>query len=854
LIKVPVYKKKETSLIQASPLLSKQKSSSQKGLPPLHKVFIGLCQELMSEVGEKKGSGSNPQKRPPETQLLTETLSQIGFYTVSKLFLLALWQENQLIPETSLQQKWEAFSSLCAQIEASHPIDLKGGITFPHQSSPYSGFTPSVIFQEKALEAFQPFMPSLVLNEPENPQDFFGDFYEQMTSSLSKKKQGQYFTPMALAQYLVEKSLPELFVHTHSPWKAYEPAMGSGRFLLALAGKLYHYFQSHPEERKTLQQRNHLPLLMGADIDLFATHLSLLNFLIWMTPLLQAKQPLPFSLHLSCNNSLSLIEDVPSFGLSVNYCFGNPPFIGEKGQKELFQKTLRQYPGWKPYYRGKMDYFYFFIHLGIEKLEEGGRLAFVTTRYWLTADGAQGLREAILAHCKIIELVEFEKTDVFDLAGGQHTLLVILEKTQDKTTREGHHPLWTLIKGSKGNPIKTLNSLSASSPWVETVKHTTSQGRAPQKQALPSEIPLFSWHPSSCSDLESLLQSMTAMGTPLAKILQDQQGVISGADRVTQAHLNRLDPLWVSTHQIQRGEGIFCLSPKELQAFKKSNGPLSLAEMECIKPFYKNSHVHPYGLSQQDETTASVLLYLTDKTPLESVPHLIHHLERFKPILETKRECQQGKIPWYSLHWPRNPDSLNASSLVTARRGKWNAFAMAPVGWFENSDLTVLTLKDISPSETKTFNGLLYYMGLLNSSLLDVWMAHRGKSKGKLREYYATPLRKIPLLPLETMKEAPTLCRWVQEMMDIQENLLRSAPTEVQPLLKSARPEDYLKRYLTQETKKPSQPTPGKTKKGLDIPDQLSQLGKLQHQINDWVFNAYQLSKAERLLIEDMTK
>ncbi|MBY0403202.1 MAG: SAM-dependent methyltransferase, partial [Cyanobacteria bacterium] len=788
-------------MLQPSTVLSKSKSSSQKGSQSLHKIFIGLCQELMTEIGEAAASGAKSHKHQTEIHLSSEVLSQISFYTVSKLFLLTLWQENQLIPETSPQQTWEAFSDLCAQIEASQAIELEGGIAFPHQPSFFNRHTPSDTFQKKALKLLKPFMSSHVLNDPENPQDFLGDFYEKMTPSLSKKKQGQFFTPMSLAQYLVDRSLPELFKDIHTPWRAYEPAMGSGRFLLALAGKLYQYFQSHPQEPKALQQRNHLPLLMGADIDLFAAHLSLLNFLIWMTPFLQAQHPLPFTLHLACKNSLSLIEESPSFGAPVNYCFGNPPFIGEKGQKELFQKTLLQYPSWRSYYQGKMDYFYFFIHLGIEKLQEGGRLAFVTTRYWLTADGAKGLREAILAHCKIIELIEFEKTNVFNLAGGQHTLLVILEKTQDKTSRESHHPQWSLIKGSKGNPIKTLSSLSAGSPWIETVKHTTSQGGVPLKHALRSEIPLFSWHPSSSSDLESLLQRVKTKGIPLSELLQDQQGVISGADRVTQAHLNRLDPRWATTHQIHLGEGIFCLSPQERQTFQKANGPLTLTELECIKPFYKNSHVYPYGLSQQDETTSSALLYLTDETPLESVPNLIHHLERFKPILETKRECQQGKIPWYSLHWPRNPDILNAQSLVTARRGKWNAFAMAPVGWFENSDLTVLTLKAISPSETKqTLHGLLYYMGLLNSSLLDVWMAHRGKSKGHLREYYATPLRKLPLLPLETMKEAPTLCRWVQEMIHIQVDLLRTAPAEVHPLLKSTRPEGYLKQYLVSET------------------------------------------------------
>ena len=42
-----------------------------------------------------------------------------------------------------------------------------------------------------------------------------------------------------------------------------------------------------------------------------------------------------------------------------------------------------------------MDYLYFFIEKGIELLKKDGVLSYITTNYWLRADGANKLRETI---------------------------------------------------------------------------------------------------------------------------------------------------------------------------------------------------------------------------------------------------------------------------------------------------------------------------------------------------------------------------------------------------------------------------------------------------------------------------
>ena len=71
---------------------------------------------------------------------------------------------------------------------------------------------------------------------------------------------------------------------------------------------------------------------------------------------------------------------------------GNPPYIGESGHKEIFRAVAETDFG-KRTYQGKMDFFYFFFHKGIDILHSKGDLAFITTNYYPTATGAKTLRK-----------------------------------------------------------------------------------------------------------------------------------------------------------------------------------------------------------------------------------------------------------------------------------------------------------------------------------------------------------------------------------------------------------------------------------------------------------------------------
>jgi hypothetical protein len=85
------------------------------------------------------------------------------------------------------------------------------------------------------------------------------------------------------------------------------------------------------------------------------------------------------------NNVCEFYDSEFMFGVNAGFdiVIGNPPYVGEKGHKEIFEKIKGNAWG-KKHYKGKMDLFYFFFHLGIDVLKVNGTLTFITTNYFIS--------------------------------------------------------------------------------------------------------------------------------------------------------------------------------------------------------------------------------------------------------------------------------------------------------------------------------------------------------------------------------------------------------------------------------------------------------------------------------------
>ena len=83
------------------------------------------------------------------------------------------------------------------------------------------------------------------------------------------------------------------------------------------------------------------------------------------------------------------------FGVEkFNLIIANPPYLGEKGHKDIF-RHIRESALGQRFGVGKMDLFYYFFHFTLDYLDKNGVGALITTNYFITATGAKKLKDDI---------------------------------------------------------------------------------------------------------------------------------------------------------------------------------------------------------------------------------------------------------------------------------------------------------------------------------------------------------------------------------------------------------------------------------------------------------------------------
>jgi adenine-specific DNA-methyltransferase len=396
----------------------------------------------------------------------------------------------------------------------------------------------------------------------------------------------------------------------------------------------------------------------------------------------------------------------------------NPPYLGEKNNKEIFREIKSG--KLKEFYEGKMDLFYFFFHQGINLLNNGGILCFITTNYFVTAQGAKKLRKDFHKRCEMKRFINFKEFKIFESAQGQHNMITILKKNDDIGKNKIDITNCNLDGLANDFILKTIfKKENEDCEYLETTKQNLFDSE--------EHYIRLSAHDGVKSSSGSILNKISKNNFPLKIYCNIKQGIVSGADKVTKKHLNKYKI------KAKQSEGIFVLSENELKKEKFTS-----AEKKIIKPFYKNSDIKKFQINKNKD---NFVIYIDKNTNIKKYPNIYKHLTKFKKILENKRETIENKIPWYSLHWPRDKNLLENRKIVCPRRAKLNNFAFDNGKNFEQSDIMIIAIKQ-KYEQTLSFD---YLLGLLNSKLFYFWLTHRGKVKGRMLELYGRPLEEVPI-------------------------------------------------------------------------------------------------------------
>jgi hypothetical protein len=435
------------------------------------------------------------------------------------------------------------------------------------------------------------------------------------------------------------------------------------------------------------------------------THHSLASLVDVRTRQLNSFDPFKFS------SPAEFFDPRQMFGIEgFDIVVGNPPYIGEKGNKETF-RALAGSRIFERFYQGRADMLHYFFHLGIDCLRDNGVLVFITTNYFPTATLGSVLRKDMALRTKVLELINFNELKVFESALGQHNMITVLQKSTENLDYKCRQVIAT---ATGGIDQQQLNEILASNSTLARA------GEIPVDALFDGEAKYIRFVNDS-NAIESAIQKIADIGIPLSSVpaVSINQGIITGIDRLT-AGWKRKFP----TVKAHVGDPVFVFSRGE-------------ERFANLKPWFKSSDVLPYVT----ETDASWdLLYLgRGITPTSDE---IAYLRRFKPLLESRREFEAGsrnRRPWYELHRRRDQRIFEGPKVVSAYRSYSNAFAYNDGIFYAGADLTFVTVDESADID------LFYLLGLLNSSLMYTWFYHRGKRKGDMLELKAVPVSEVPI-------------------------------------------------------------------------------------------------------------
>ena len=376
-----------------------------------------------------------------------------------------------------------------------------------------------------------------------------------------------------------------------------------------------------------------------------------------------------------------------------NIVLGNPPYLGEKGHKDVF-RTVKDSRLGKKFSQAKMDYFYYFFHLALELAANQGVVCFITTNYYPKAPSAKLVRTEFKEKTNVLKLVDFHDLKIFQSALGQHNLITLLSKSEPNPD----HLVQTCIAQRRGEADSTI--LNGILRWDDsaTMYFSIKQSELYKGERLDIST-------RAGTSLDAVLDQLELSGTKLNALVNISNGLHTGADNVF----------------------VFEEIPEELSSDE-------LVIEQYVKPLYKVSDLVRFG----SKAPHKKVLYLPHAVELKHHPRLESYLLSHKEKLSSRAQIVRSKQSWFRLVWPRSQDLFEfAPKVVAPYSSRTNSFFYTDGQFYGSGDIYYLVGKgDIS---------MRAICAILNSTVGLVWFRNRGKLKGDMIFFQGDSLGVFPI-------------------------------------------------------------------------------------------------------------
>lgn len=685
------------------------------------------------------------------------------------------------------------------------------------------------------------------LNEIEKIEKQLSETNDVKVVKISRrKKDGVFYTPKYITQYIVENTLgklceqkrkelqifdiefdetyktkkglsqkgKELFekLTTYKNWllslKVVDPACGSGAFLnqalnflitehkkideiiAELTGDTIGLFDTD----KAILENN----LFGVDINQESVEIAKLS--LWLRTAQKGRKLSHLNNNIKVGNSL-VDETMLNYNKAFNWknefadimknggfdvVIGNPPYIKEYTNRQAFTGLHEHYC-----YQGKMDLWYFFGALALEiAKKDSGLIGFIAPNNWITNSGASKFRNIVLQKGKLLEFIDFGDFKVFDSAGIQ-TMIYIMQRSDDN---ENYELEYSKIIDSKIDH----NIIQQFLEKTEDERFQYFTTKIDKQKYLNKTIHFIN------ASIEKVIHKIAKKQNFSLDKNEVANGIHPHHDYVKKKMLDLLDS------DVKVGDGIFVLSNQKIKELN-----ITEHEKEILKPYYLTLNFSKYYANPE---TTEFIIYTTSefKNPksIEPYPNIKKHLDRFKNVITSDNKP-------YGLHRARDERFFKDEKIIVQRK-------CPKVPIFTYTDFDCYVSATFYVIKTNRLNQK-YLTGLLNSKLIAFWLKYKGKMQGDNYQIDKEPLLNLPLIEPNTKMQ--------NEIADLVSQIIENKQKELDysKLLNEAKKTDNFDREikLTKELE---------TIK-IDIQN-------AEKQIDTKIYNLYELSEKDIAMIE----
>lgn len=409
---------------------------------------------------------------------------------------------------------------------------------------------------------------------------------------------------------------------------------------------------------------------------------------------------------------------------------GNPPpYIKEPENKSLFEPLK-----FDPMYMGKMDIWYLFCSRALDILKDGGYLCFIAPNNWISNFGAKKLRNDILTRSSLVNYIDFNNYMVFDSASIQ-TMIFLLEKKSTKIQKFTYSFNKNRILSQK----EVSDFLIQYPENLTNVSFDTNEISIPVSDYLNKTISFV-----LDNEVDKILNKVSEQQNIILSPDDLTNGIHPHHGFVTKKHLEILD----SSYKL--GEGIFILTKQEIQQLN-----LSQNEIALLQPFYESDNIHRFFTEQNTQYS---IIYtdssFKDQHSMDNYPALKKHLDRFKKVITSDNRP-------YGLHRSRKQHFFTSEKIISLRKCIKPTFSYNDFDCYVGAKYYIIQTNKVN---------LKFLTGLLNSSLIEFWLKHKGKTQGNIYQIDKAPLLALPIK--NDVSIAALIAEKVQDIIDLKkENL-----------------------------------------------------------------------------------